>query len=88
MNKKQSIIKAIKHLNNKKSFIYYLSVKKILNKQKNNSKNTSKRHIYRILNELINDKILIYSAFSREKTANNYPVKKYLLDLHKLNNKK
>lgn len=82
MNKRQLIINKILLLN---SEFTISDIRKRVNLSKNKNKYLSTNYIYRVVNSLINKNILFVQGEKRKKKANNYPIKKYSINLQLLN---
>jgi len=82
VNKRQLIINKILLLGCE--FTIY-DIRKRVNLSKNKNKSLSTNYIYRVVNSLISKKTLFIQGEKRKKKANNYPIKKYSINLELLN---
>jgi len=81
MTKKQKIIEIII----KKNIISSAGIKKYLNYSRNKEfKKTSANYINRILRYLMKRKLILIALEKRKKTANNYPIKYYCVNLQNI----
>jgi len=81
MTKKQKIVEIII----KKSVISSGGIKKYLNYSRNEEfKKTSANYINRTLRYLMKRKLILIAFEKRKKTANNYPIKYYSVNLQNI----